>query len=617
MNPQQNKMLSSIDTLPSFYDIKLKRRRLTETIGNSDGESVFSSSLSSCSSVSDCGDCDGRFMSDLSDNNSSTNSDDSADSLRQHQEKAQFEEFAKRLRQNMKVEDKKAPNEPPLALLQKLPNQNSLFVQYDQKMSGFETHKIPVFNMSTQHKPQGHSVPPFEVTLKCPTYPGVMYFNDHREKIPTDQNKLIHPTIQERGFKLENFTLAREHQFPDQYCAICEDRASGLHYGVLTCEGCKGFFKRTVQNKRVYTCIGQENCVINKIQRNRCQCCRFKKCLQKGMVTAAVREDRMPGGRNAGALYNLCKVKYRKHKRRTQSGKDLNRPRRNDYPTPIEPIHKKWPPMEQMETQPEALELLKFECHPMPKIDSTINFRKMTKQAIEERFCEMTDLTVSSLVTWAKELSFFKEVTVDEWTKVLKLQWHTMLLLDITSSENQLLAPEVCRESSKTSMQSESNSTANMSEHFSSLVEKYTHQFNGYMNKMNGQVDPQSKMYNEGLKILAIVAEIVVTFCKLHLTPEEHGLLRVLILLNVENNESLRNIQWIRRQYLMTLKQYEFVHHSSKQNRYHTLLYQVALLHKASDQFQENNLLFVPFILRSPLAMKDGCHKYILGQFSD
>merc|ERR1719336_1011664 len=97
-------------------------------------------------------------------------------------------------------------------------------------------------------------------------------------------------------------------------CMICEDKATGLHYGIITCEGCKGFFKRTVQNKRVYTCVADGNCEINKAQRNRCQFCRFQKCLQKGMVLAAVREDRMPGGRNSGAVYNMYKVKYKKHK---------------------------------------------------------------------------------------------------------------------------------------------------------------------------------------------------------------------------------------------------------------------------------------------------------------
>ena len=57
------------------------------------------------------------------------------------------------------------------------------------------------------------------------------------------------------------------------------------------------------------------NCEINKAQRNRCQYCRFQKCLHRGMVLAAVREDRMPGGRNSGAVYNMYKVKYKKHKR--------------------------------------------------------------------------------------------------------------------------------------------------------------------------------------------------------------------------------------------------------------------------------------------------------------
>lgn len=53
---------------------------------------------------------------------------------------------------------------------------------------------------------------------------------------------------------------------------------------------CKGFFKRTVQNKRVYTCVADGECEINKVQRNRCQYCRFKKCLQMGMVLAGKRD---------------------------------------------------------------------------------------------------------------------------------------------------------------------------------------------------------------------------------------------------------------------------------------------------------------------------------------
>lgn len=76
----------------------------------------------------------------------------------------------------------------------------------------------------------------------------------------------------------------REEDEQPMICMICEDKATGLHYGIITCEGCKGFFKRTVQNRRVYTCVADGGCEITKAQRNRCQYCRFKKCIEQGMV---------------------------------------------------------------------------------------------------------------------------------------------------------------------------------------------------------------------------------------------------------------------------------------------------------------------------------------------
>ncbi|GAA55561.1 nuclear hormone receptor family member nhr-25, partial [Clonorchis sinensis] len=66
-------------------------------------------------------------------------------------------------------------------------------------------------------------------------------------------------------------------------CPICGDRVSGYHYGLPTCESCKGFFKRTVQNKKEYHCTEQGNCVIDRIHRKRCAHCRFQKCLAVGM----------------------------------------------------------------------------------------------------------------------------------------------------------------------------------------------------------------------------------------------------------------------------------------------------------------------------------------------
>ena len=44
-----------------------------------------------------------------------------------------------------------------------------------------------------------------------------------------------------------------------------------------------GFFKRTVQNKKVYSCVDNRSCQIDKSQRKRCPYCRFQKCLRVGM----------------------------------------------------------------------------------------------------------------------------------------------------------------------------------------------------------------------------------------------------------------------------------------------------------------------------------------------
>nr|NP_001071779.1 nuclear receptor [Ciona intestinalis]BAE06594.1 nuclear receptor [Ciona intestinalis] len=80
-------------------------------------------------------------------------------------------------------------------------------------------------------------------------------------------------------------------------CAVCGDNAACQHYGVRTCEGCKGFFKRTVQKKSTYVCLANRNCPVDKRRRNRCQFCRFEKCLAVGMVKEVVRTDHLKGRR--------------------------------------------------------------------------------------------------------------------------------------------------------------------------------------------------------------------------------------------------------------------------------------------------------------------------------
>ena len=71
-------------------------------------------------------------------------------------------------------------------------------------------------------------------------------------------------------------------------CAVCGEEAPlngpyRRHYGVICCEACKCFFRRTVQMNKQYECKLTGNCAVGKNVRHWCQACRFQKCLSSGM----------------------------------------------------------------------------------------------------------------------------------------------------------------------------------------------------------------------------------------------------------------------------------------------------------------------------------------------
>ncbi|XP_041373329.1 retinoic acid receptor RXR-alpha-B-like [Gigantopelta aegis] len=173
-------------------------------------------------------------------------------------------------------------------------------------------------------------------------------------------------------------------------CIVCSDRASGFHYSAFSCEGCKGFFKRTVQKKLTYTCKNNQSCVINKYTRNSCQFCRFRKCLRMGMKRDAVREDRSPGG------------KHRKRQRTEETGSQFS-----SFPADHTDLN---------DSLIESLVAARPDTFPayegsQPDISSTISVNDLMHYAYAE---------LKYIIEWAKKVPGFRDLDMPDQMALLK-----------------------------------------------------------------------------------------------------------------------------------------------------------------------------------------------------
>ncbi|CAH1381399.1 unnamed protein product [Tenebrio molitor] len=121
--------------------------------------------------------------------------------------------------------------------------------------------------------------------------PNVQYSEHDGLDEAEDKTGLVHTSLPAQP------GISRQ-QLINSPCPICGDKISGFHYGIFSCESCKGFFKRTVQNRKNYVCLRGAACPVTVATRKKCPACRFDKCLQCGMKLEAIREDRTRGGRS-------------------------------------------------------------------------------------------------------------------------------------------------------------------------------------------------------------------------------------------------------------------------------------------------------------------------------
>lgn len=125
-------------------------------------------------------------------------------------------------------------------------------------------------------------------------------FNSNNKILPNSNNNNIinnNNPYQKSPNNISNNTITINDEEVDTsllFCIVCGDKASGRHYGVVSCEGCKGFFKRSVRKNVKYNCLSANRCIVNKTMRNRCQSCRWQKCINSGMKVEAVQNERRP-----------------------------------------------------------------------------------------------------------------------------------------------------------------------------------------------------------------------------------------------------------------------------------------------------------------------------------
>ncbi|XP_012695297.2 nuclear receptor subfamily 6 group A member 1-A isoform X2 [Clupea harengus] len=284
-----------------------------------------------------------------------------------------------------------------------------------------------------------------------------------------------------------------DDQADQRSCLICGDRATGLHYGIISCEGCKGFFKRSICNKRVYRCSRDKNCEMSRKQRNRCQYCRLLKCLQMGMNRKAIREDGMPGGRNksigpvqisheeierimTGQEFKEDAV-LAEHTWSNNGDSDLSSPdngvsegnhpspistlsssrllEMNGYSTtyrdqymgtPVPPHYQFLPHLFGYNTQTGMLPTPARSLYPQSQtlVSQLVAAEDLaplgTPMLIEEGYrvtqvelfallCRLADELLFRQISWIKRLPFFCDLSIEDYTRLLSATWQELILL--------------------------------------------------------------------------------------------------------------------------------------------------------------------------------------------
>ncbi|KAL1505995.1 hypothetical protein ABEB36_005433 [Hypothenemus hampei] len=215
-------------------------------------------------------------------------------------------------------------------------------------------------------------------------------------------------------------------------CKVCGDYSSGKHYNIFACDGCAGFFKRSIRRNRRYICKGKEEgtCVIDKAHRNQCRACRLNRCQEAGMNKEAVQHERGP--RNSTIRKAMSTFFEEQHQRVIASNiqtcggvLNLSMPRPS-FPAPPPPpaqIFSRVPMLHPALSYLPRIPLLPF---PPPLQSSPPPSPTITSLDIYESAASLIIFTVQ----WAKSQPFFLALPMEDQLALLETTWKDLFILD-------------------------------------------------------------------------------------------------------------------------------------------------------------------------------------------
>ncbi|XP_009464574.1 PREDICTED: estrogen receptor [Nipponia nippon] len=222
----------------------------------------------------------------------------------------------------------------------------------------------------------------------------------------------------------EKGSLSMESTKETRYCAVCNDYASGYHYGVWSCEGCKAFFKRSIQGHNDYMCPATNQCTIDKNRRKSCQACRLRKCYEVGMMKGGIRKDRR-GGR-------MVKQKRQREEQDSRNGEasstELRAPTLWTSPLVIKHNKKNSPALS---LTAEQMVSALLEAEPPIVYSEYDPNRPFNEASMMTLLTNLADRELVHMINWAKRVPGFVDLTLHDQVHLLECAWLEILMIGL------------------------------------------------------------------------------------------------------------------------------------------------------------------------------------------